>query len=78
MIKYPRIWQSLFYILKIPKEEICEPGTNKLRWKIAKKWVKPETKLWDMMTEFEGMGSKNDDYSDYHSIPFIEKNVEHI
>lgn len=30
------------------------------------------------MAEYEGMGPKDDDYTDYHSIPFIEKNVEHI
>ena len=36
VIKYPRIWQSLFYLLKTTKEEICEIGTNKLKWKIAK------------------------------------------
>lgn len=54
VIKYPRIWQTLFYILKIPREDICEPGTNKLKWKIAKKWLKPDTKLWDMMAEYEG------------------------
>jgi len=30
------------------------------------------------MTEYEGQGSKDDDYTDYLSIPFIEKNVESI
>lgn len=78
VIKYPRIWQSLFYILKIPREEICEDGTNKLKWKSAKKWLKPNTKLWDMMAEYEGSGSKDDQYTDYQMVPFIEKNVESI
>jgi hypothetical protein len=64
--------------LKIPREEICEPGTNKLRWKIAKKWLKPDTKIWDMMAEYEGNGSKEDDYTGYQCIPFIEKNLENI
>lgn len=47
VIKFPRVWQSLFYLLKINRETICEPETNKLKWKIAKKLLKPEARLFD-------------------------------
>jgi hypothetical protein len=31
-----------------------------------------------MMAEYEGMGPRDDEYTEYHSIPFMEKNVENI
>ncbi len=36
VIKYPRIMQSVFYLLGYTREQICEKETNKLWWKIAK------------------------------------------
>lgn len=41
VIKFPRIWQSLFYLLKFSgKDSICVPGTNKLEWKNCRQMVK--------------------------------------
>lgn len=37
LIKFPRIWQSLIYLLKFKDQsEICERDTNKLSWKVTK------------------------------------------
>ena len=36
VLKMPRVMQSIFYFLQYKREEICEKGTNKFFWKIAK------------------------------------------
>jgi hypothetical protein len=36
VLKYPRVLQTLFYLLRTPKETVCERATNKLQWKYAK------------------------------------------
>lgn len=36
VIKFPRVLQTVFYILGYEREDICEPGTNKFWWKLAK------------------------------------------
>ena len=36
VIKYPRVLQSLFYMMCYNREDLCEVNTNKLFWKIAK------------------------------------------
>jgi hypothetical protein len=76
VIKYGRIWQSLFYLLKINREAVCEPGSNKLKWKLAKKVVAPTSNLWDLMNDYEAVGQKDDEYKEYQSINFIERNIE--
>lgn len=65
MIKFPRVWQSLFYLLKINRESICEPDTNKLKWKVAKNHVNTKSNLWDLMHDYEAVGAKDDEYFDY-------------
>lgn len=37
VIKFPRILQSLFYLLSNSRESICEKETNKLSWKDCRK-----------------------------------------
>ena len=39
VIKMPRVMQTLFYLLRYDREEICEAGTNKLDFKKAKKLI---------------------------------------
>ena len=36
VIKMPRVFQTVFYLLKYNREEICERDTNALEWKKAK------------------------------------------
>lgn len=70
------MWQSLFYLLKINREAVCEPGTNKLKWKLAKKAMAPTSNLWDLMIDYDAVGAKEDEYREYQSINFIERNIE--
>jgi hypothetical protein len=70
------VWQSLFYLLKINREAVCEPGTNKLKWKLAKKTMAPTSNLWDLMIDYDAVGAKEDEYREYQSINFIDRNIE--
>lgn len=59
----------------MPREELCERDTNKLNWKHAKKQL--DATLLDRLIEYEPQGQKKDDYEYYHTLNFIEKNIEH-
>jgi len=76
VIKYPRVLQSLFYFLSIERESICEPRTNKLKWKLAKSQIDPESTLIEKLAAYEPLGPKEDDYRFYTTLNFIEKNIE--
>jgi hypothetical protein len=39
VLKMPKIIQCLMYLLGFKREQICEPKTNKLFWKIAKQFI---------------------------------------
>lgn len=78
VIKFPRVWQSLFYLLRIRREDICEPETNKLSWKIAKKQLDQNANnLIEKLLEYEPLGPKDDEYTYYTTLNFVEKNIDH-
>lgn len=39
VLKMPRVFQSIMYLLEYEREQICEKGTNKFNWKKAKKLI---------------------------------------
>jgi hypothetical protein len=59
VVKHARILQSLFYLLKYPKEDICEAGTNKLFWKKAKKFFSED--ILKKIEEYSPYGPKTED-----------------
>ena len=71
------MWQSLFYLLGIEREEICETDTNKLQWKFAKKQLDVNAKLLEKLIEYEPQGPKPRPQAYYTTLNFIEKNIEH-
>jgi len=78
IVKFPRIWQSLFYLLKFKeKKEICERDTNKLCWKKTKAFLKDD-EIFQKMTEYWPFGSKDDRYLEYEKLKFIKSNLEKI
>lgn len=78
VIKYPRIFQSLFYILKFQnREAICERDTNKLEWKKAKKFFINED-VFMKMSEYWPFGSKEEAYKEYQKLKFVKANLEGI
>lgn len=77
VIKYPRVWQSLFYLLGYEREAICERHTNKLHWKIAKKhFAGGASAFLEKLAEYEAQGAKPEERAAYTTLNFLEKNVE--
>lgn len=70
--------QSIFYFLQYKREQICERGTNKFFWKIAKThFNKPE--FFDRLVDFNALGAKEEAHMPrYQTINFIERNIEGI
>jgi hypothetical protein len=76
VVKYERIWQTLFYLLKHEREGICETDTNKISWKKTKEFLSKD--LWSQLSEYNPFGTKNEDYFAYQKLKFIERNIEGI
>ena len=70
VIKMPTVLQALFFMVKIERENICEPGSNKLSWKKAKELI--TTELPTRMKDYKVFGEKKDDYRPYMRINYVE------
>ena len=71
VIKFPRIWQSLIYLLKFrERSKICERDTNKLSWKKTKALLKDD-ELFAKMSEYWPFGPKDESYKEYERMKFI-------
>lgn len=53
VIKFPRLWQSLFYLLSVKKVDICEADTNKLKWKHAKGQLDAKAQLLQKILDYD-------------------------
>jgi len=77
VIKYTRIFQSLFYLLKFRERGVlCEKGTNKLSWKKAKNFITNE--LFAKMGDYWPIGPKEETYKEYEKLQFIKSNLDGI
>ena len=71
VLKYPKIIQSLFYMLKYQeRDHICERGTNKLEWKKAKMFINND--LFLRMADFWPPGAKEENYREYEKLKFVQ------
>jgi hypothetical protein len=70
----PRIFQAVFYLLGFNKEDICEPETNKLCWKMAKKCLNQS--LLEKLEEYNPVGPKEGAPPRYRLINNIERFLE--
>ena len=78
VIKFPRIWQALFYILKFQgRDYICERDTNKLSWKKAKVFLNNED-IFQKLSEYWPFGAKEEQYKEYEKLLFIQQNLDGI
>ena len=71
VLKMPTILQSLFFLNKFTREQICEPNTNKFSWKKAKELLVKE--LPERMANYKVWGSKEDEYRPFMRINYTEK-----
>ena len=78
VIKFRRIFQSLFYLLKFQdRDTICTNDTNMLEWKKIRPFLKinlenkDKDNLYMRMTKYCPFGPKEDEYKEYQKIHFI-------
>ena len=76
VIKMGRVVQTIFYLLKYKREDICEKGTNKFFWKKAKHLINDE--FINRLVFFNALGPKQDQFERYQTLNFLERNVEGI
>jgi len=74
VIKMGRLLQAVLYFLGYQKEQICEPETNLLHWKTAKKLLNDE--FFDRIKKYEPRGPKGGSYPRYAMIPKLEQTLE--
>ena len=81
VIKYPRIFQALIYLLHFhTREQICERETNKLQWKNTATFMinnSPES-IFYKMNEYWPIGPKEGEYKEYQKLKFIRENLEGV
>lgn len=78
VVKFPRIWQSLMYLLKFKERpKICDRDTNKLSWKKTKAMLKDD-ELFAKMSEYWPFGPKDESYKEYERLRFVKANLEGI
>jgi hypothetical protein len=56
----PKTLQSIFYLLKYEREQICEEKTNKLWWKKAKELINED--FFMRLFKYQPIGPKEDEY----------------
>jgi len=71
VIKYAKLYQSLFYFLGFDRESICESDTNKLCWKVAKLFINEE--LLNKIKNYTPRGPKPGKLQKYKMLNFIER-----
>ena len=76
IIKMPRILQTLFYLLKYDREQICERDTNKLCFKEAKMYINDG--LFKAMANYNPFGDNKSEFKEYQKMAFLKKNLEGI
>lgn len=76
IIRFPRIFQGIFYLLGYKRDQICEDNTNKLWWKKAKSLINDE--FFMKMFKYNPVGPKEDEYKLYQKINYIEKLISEI
>ena len=76
IVKMPRVLQTLFYLLRYEREDICEPGTNKLDFKKAKKLINDN--LFKAMASYNPFGPIHQEYKTYQKMAFLKKNLDSV
>ena len=76
VMRYPQIFQSLLFFTGFEREEICEPETNKMSWKIVRDL--PDKKIIKAMQDYQLYGETKGrcESKAYQTVPYVEKVVE--
>jgi hypothetical protein len=76
IMKFPRVLQTLFYLLKYKREEVCERETSKLDFKRTKPYIDEE--LFDRMSNYQPFGPNDSEVEPYQKLSFLTRNLETI
>lgn len=81
VIKMPRVFQSVFYLLGYKREEICERDTNKLEWKKAKHVLLggdggDGTEFFRRIGDYHIAGAKDESFKAYQKLKFLKRNIK--
>lgn len=74
VIKTPKVVQALMFLLGVSREEICEPGSNKLFWKKARQLL--GERIVQLMCDYRVLGSKQGEYRAYQTINYCERLIQ--
>lgn len=74
IMKMPRVLQTLFYLLKYSKDEVCERDTNKLDFKRVKPLINED--LFDRMANYKPFGQNDSEFEIYQKLAFLNKNLD--
>lgn len=75
VIKFPRVLQSVLYLLGYTREEVCDRDTNKLSFKKVKEIIGDET-FFQKMAEYKFSDPKPGNFRAYEKMSFLKKNLE--
>lgn len=76
VIKMPRIISSLMFLLRMPRDKICEPDSNRLFWKAAKQYMNGE--MQEAMVDYKVIGPKEDEFKAYNTINYCERLISEL
>lgn len=76
IMKMPRILQTLFYVLRYDREEICERDTNALDFKKAKMLIGED--LFERMGKFNPLGENENEFKEFQKLTFLKRNIESL
>lgn len=80
VIKMPKVFQGLFYLLGYKREEICERDTNKIEWKKARKVLlgpnEDGAEFFKRIGEYNPFGPKEDLFTLYQKLRFLKKSLK--
>jgi hypothetical protein len=77
VVKMPRVFQAIFYLLGYTREEICERDTNKLEWKKARLVMLGAShdgaEFFQRLAEYNPFGAKDGQFKAYQKLRFLKK-----
>jgi hypothetical protein len=76
VLKMRRILQSVFYLLKYKRADVCLEGTNKFFWKSAKKYMNEH--FLKALASYSPFGVKSESQPEYTTLNFLDRNLEGI
>jgi hypothetical protein len=76
VMKFPRVLQTIFYLLGYQRDDICERGTNALNFKKAKLCI--NEKFFFKIGAYQPVGARADEFKEYQKILFLKSNLESL